>query len=265
MYTNTPKFETANDAWLETLREILYFGNEVNPRGKRTKEILNNSFYFDMNYPVCYHQDRKLSYQFMAAEADWIISGDNTVQGIAGYNKNIAQFSDNGQIFNGAYGPPFQEQLPYIVRSLNQDSTTRQAVMTLWNRRPEPSKDIPCTVSLAWNIRENQLNCHVFMRSSDAWLGLPYDLFNFTMMTCRVGSLIINQQLNLGHMFVTLVSSHLYEEQWAAADDKKHVEPDKLPKPISCQWSEWDQIQYALIICKNNAKDAKLDFWNIRP
>ncbi len=81
---------------------------------------------------------------------------------------------------------------------------------------------MPCTIALFFNLRNGLLNTHVFMRSSDAWLGLPYDAFNFTMITCEVlkqlnADLLPGLHLDLGTQYLTMVSSHLYEQHWDLA------------------------------------------------
>lgn len=264
-------YSSANYAWIGELSHLYNHGEEIAPRGIKTKEILNNCFSFPMQSPVTYHQNRKLSYKFMAGEALWIISGDNSTKGIVPYNKHIAQFSDNGQIFNGAYGPPFQEQVPYITRSLKNDMFTRQAVMTIWNRRPEQSKDIPCTVALSWNIRPNsngdpQLNCHVFMRSSDIWLGLPYDMFNFTMMSYYIGFQIGRADLKPGLVYMNLVSSHLYDNNYAAASKILITKPDKDTFLLPTNFTMWPSLQRSLIMCRDMTYiDKDPTIWRIRP
>lgn len=261
----TPIYDSANTAWFCTLSSILDYGLEVSPRSQLTKELLNNCFAFKMNSPVSYHFTRKLSYKFMAAEALWITSGSNSADDIVPYNKHIAKFSDNGEIFNGAYGPPFNEQLPYVVRSLQEESTTRQAVMTIWNRRPEPSRDIPCTVAMAWNIRDGELNCHVFMRSSDAWLGLPYDMFNFTMMTARVASKL-GFEVEPGLMYMNLVSSHLYEQHWEKSEEIVLAGPENKQLPIPAgSFSDWEFLWRSMMICRDLKEKQSSSFWRIRP
>lgn len=260
-------YKSANEAWHQELYNILENGQTVSPRGMESKEVLNNTFSFPMERPIVHNKQRKLSYKFMAAEAYWIISGDNTVAGIAPYNKHIAQFSDNDVIFNGAYGPPFREQVPYIARTLIKDNYTRQAVMTIWNRRPEDSKDVPCTVALTWNIRGGKLNCHVFMRSSDAWLGLPYDMFNFTMMTYYVGHQLHTESLGVGRMYMNLVSSHLYEKHYSSASKLLIHAPVRHDTPtMPLNYLMWPSLERSLIYCRDSVKPPEdPTIWQIRP
>ena len=233
-------YKNATSAWHHLLHKILSKGVECSPRGMQTKEVLHNSIAMDMNYPILHSPNRKLSFKFLAAEAYWILSGDNRVETIAPYNKNIAAFSDNGEIFAGAYGPSIQLQLPYIVNALRKDVDTRQAVLTIWKPNPAKSKDIPCTVTMAFNIRAGQLNCHVFMRSSDAWLGFPYDVFNFSMVAVKVASMInrtkrkadLTEIIQLGTLYWTAASSHLYEQHY---DKAKHcLENDPIVRNELC-------------------------------
>src|SRR5574343_1365935 len=115
---------TATTAWLTILRRILEHGQPSSPRGQLTKEVPHNSVAFHMRSPVVTVPSRKLSYRFLAAEALWILRGDNSVAGIAPYNKNIAQFSDNSHIFRGAYGQQINHQLDHVVNSLKKDQAS---------------------------------------------------------------------------------------------------------------------------------------------
>ena len=221
--------KSASMMWIDLLAGIMKDGVIVSPRGKLTKEIPQNTISMDMRYPVLLVKNRKLNYQFMAAEAFWILSGDDKVEGIVPWNKHIAEFSDDGKTFFGAYGPMIVNQLNYVVNKLLQDTDTRQAGLTIWRMNPPQTKDVPCTISMFFNIRSGLLNCHVFMRSSDAWLGIPYDIFNFSMvahMVCAMYNIIDNidadearEVLTPGTLYITAASSHIYEQNMVAVGD----------------------------------------------
>jgi thymidylate synthase len=214
---------TANLAWLNTLNMVYDHGQNTDPRGIFTKELMNQSFEIDMRFPIVNIPRRKIHYTFMAAEAYWITSGMSLVEEIAPYNRHISKFSDDGFIFNGAYGPMFANQLEYVVNTLLKDNFSRQAVMTRWHPNPRLSKDIKCTVSLCFYIRQGMLNCTVMMRSNDLWLGRPYDIFNFSMMALKVLTRLNEcyefNKLNLGNLHYNTVSSHIYEQDFDKAKD----------------------------------------------
>ena len=227
-----------NRAWRSALFNVLENGSEVSPRGQRTRELLHSPLVVDMQYPVLTVKSRELNYRFMAAEAYWILTGRNTVKDIAPYNKNISQFSDDGITFAGAYGPEIQRQLNFVVSKLAEDPDTRQAVLTIWKQNPPPSKDIPCTVAMSFMIRDGWLHCHTFMRSNDLWLGTPYDVFNFSMLSTLICARYnrsvksIDQFIRPGFLYLTAASQHLYEQHWETAEKLDYFnlyELDVLP------------------------------------
>lgn len=205
-----------NDVWLKTLEELINTGEKVSPRKNGTRELLAKQTIVPMSHPILTVKERNLNPKFLAAEAYWILSGSNRTEDIVPYLKNIAQFSDNGISFRGAYGPKVIEQLDYIVDSFIIDQDTRQAVLTIWRENPRSSKDIPCTVSMQWIIRKGKLHCNVNMRSSDIWLGWVYDVFNFSMISTWIALVLRSsglswfKNLELGNLYLTAGSQHIY-------------------------------------------------------
>lgn len=224
-----------NATWVQLLNDLLRFGHASAPRGQETYELPQYTLVVDTRRPVLTVPERQLNHRFMAAEAWWILEGRDDVASIVAYNSRIAQFSDNGETFFGAYGPEIAKQLPYVVQKLVDDPSSRQAGLTIWRQNPPATKDVPCTVALFFQLRPvdgvHELNCHAFMRSSDAWLGIPYDVFNFSMLTHYVAG-FLNQRfagmadshelpppplVTPGRLFLTAASSHLYARDAEAA------------------------------------------------
>lgn len=214
---------TTDHVWLNQLNCLLQEPDYItSPRGMKVYERSPWNATFRMWDCVLTVPERKLNYKFMAAEAYWILTGDDRVATIGPYNPHIKNFSDNGVTFFGAYGPKIMDQMPYVVNAFKKDLQTRQAVITIWRESPPETKDVPCTVTLAFQLRNGALNCHVFMRSSDIWLGLPYDVFNFSMVShYLLGKLyqedIVSKNVNVGNLYFTTASSHLYETNFEAA------------------------------------------------
>ena len=210
---------SANEVWLDNIRNIEQFGESVSPRKMASKEIISYCSKVSMSHPVVSIIARKLSFQFMAAEALWILEGDNRVAPLSRYAPSIVNYSDDGDVFYGAYGPQLQPQLNYVIEKLLEDVDTRQAVATIWIRNPDKSKDIPCTISVQWLIRNGKLFCIDTMRSSDLWLGWPYDIFNFTMLTTLIGLELKARglTLDLGGISLQAGSQHLYMRNFDAA------------------------------------------------
>lgn len=274
--TMSSHLPTATRAWLWQLDDIFKRGRPIAPRGKKTIEILHSTFRCSMENPVLYSPKRSLSFKFLAGEAMWILAGDDTVAGIAPYNQHISQFSDDQVSFFGAYGPRINAQLDYVLNKLLDDRETRQAVLTTWRPNPPKTKDVPCTIALGFSIRDDRLSCHAFMRSSDVWLGLPYDVFNFSMVAAKLACFYnmshSTDPVALGDLYLTMASSHLYEENYERA---RACIDDELDNAVSEGTSElsdlvidanWNGIETALLVCRDKIEiNVPKVAWRIRP
>ena len=214
---------TANQSWIRLLRSLSIHGSEANPRSMVTKEILAFQSVIDMNYPIVTVPRRVAAgenfHSFMFAEAHWILTGQNRVSSIKRFSASIERFSDDRIFYHGAYGPKIVDQLTHVVDCLDKDPMSRQAVINIWRENPRVSKDIPCTISVQFVIRDGKLHCFDTMRSSDAWLGWPFDVFNFSMLAWMVLTLLrcrcnsdnhVSVGLELGSLHLTAGSQHLY-------------------------------------------------------
>jgi thymidylate synthase len=148
-------------------------------------------------------------------ELCWYLSGSDSVEAISYY---ISHYNDLKLINNhvpGAYGPRLLHfdrvnQLETIVEMLRRKRWTRRAVIQLFDHRDLASDlpEVPCTCTLQFLWRNNGLGLVVYMRSNDAYLGLPHDIFAFTMMqeliARRVGA-------ELGSYVHVVGSMHIYE------------------------------------------------------
>lgn len=210
-----------NIEWVIKLKEIINKGEISQPRGILVKELLNSHIKVDMKYPILSIPERKLGYKFMARESWYILDGRNDVESITNYSKTIKIFSNNNIFFDGSYGVQILDQISYIIDILAKDQDTRQAVLTIWRPNPRDSKDIPCTISLQWLIRNNTIYCIDNMRSSDIWLGVPYDIHNMTMITGFVMLMLKERGINnlkLGKLYLNAGSQHLYENNFEVAE-----------------------------------------------
>jgi thymidylate synthase len=198
---------SATDSWLSQVKYVLQHGQSA----RDTREILASRISWNLNYPLVTVQNRHANYHFAYAEAAYIISGNNRVEFLTNHGmKSFAKYgTDDGVFQPGAYGPPFVDQVPYILDIFKRDPDTRQAVISIWRPRPYASKDIPCTLTLQFIQRNGEMNVIVNMRSSDVWRGLVYDIFCFSCMAAMVSHYCGPYPLGTGYL--TAGSSHLYD------------------------------------------------------
>lgn len=156
---------------------------------------------------------RNLSYKYAVGELLWYLSGSNKLSSISQYSKAWDKLSDDGETVNSAYGYRIFEkfgfdQWEHVKSLLMVDPNSRQAVIHIKEPNPQKTKDLPCTVSLQYFIRDGKLYATTYMRSNDIWLGFPYDVFTFTCLQIK---LAFELGVEVGTYTHVAGSLHLYE------------------------------------------------------
>lgn len=205
--------------------EILKSGKIVSPRGMLVKEILGTKFVLtNPRNRISYNPVRHMKLSFAIGEFLWYISGSSDCETINYYNRRYHKYSDDGKELNGAYGKRIfgarndKSQWQRIFELLQRDPDTRQAVISIF----APSdlnivtKDVPCTNTIQFFIREDKLHCIVYMRSNDLVWGLPYDIFSFTMMQELMANLL---GIDIGNYVHIVGSLHIYEHHFTLTHD----------------------------------------------
>jgi thymidylate synthase len=227
------------------LAQLMDHGLEAHPRGTTTKELLNyNITLMNPRDRVITFPERNTNTRYLFGEFIWYANGSSHPQGILPYSKFWANITNSGNepgydagTINSNYGNrlfgfndligfdthgepinQWQDTIDLLVR----DKDTRQAVMNIHmpTDRHEGNKDVPCTLTLQWFIREDRLFLIVNMRSNDVILGFTNDVFQFTMLQeCMLVNLKkYYPSLELGYYFHNAGSMHIYDRHFEMAD-----------------------------------------------
>lgn len=152
----------------------------------------------------------------------WYLARSDKLDFIRRYVKQYEEESADGLTVHGAYGPRLFSmrdginQIENVISLLERRDSTRRAVIQIFNAEDiaHEYKEIPCTTTMQFLIREDRLHMVVTMRSNDAFKGLPHDVFCFTMLQEMI-AVRLGKQLGNYHQFVG--SMHLYEPDFEEA------------------------------------------------
>ncbi len=216
-------------------------------------------------YEIC-NPNRKLSKGLMIVEPLQLLAGESNPEQLVAVAPNYAQFLNEKSELDGAYPPRVSRQMPYILDLLERDPETRQAVISIYGERDQhSSKDVPCTETLQFFVRNCKLELLINMRSSDAWLGVPYDLAQFCLLQLAVHAHLrksgkICNDLELGTFTLIAGSSHLYKRDLEKAEQliRESRLNDVQPKEIE---------EYPEILFSESQMYAQevLDVWSGSP
>ena len=230
------QYNDLNHLWYAALKKIKTEGDELDSRAGNTKEILGFQTILTnpLNNILLGFSTRKFSLSYACAELLWYLSMTADISLIEAYAPSYKNYTEDGLAY-GAYGkrwisnpgfiqentaffhPNGKNQVEALIHLLKKKPNTRQAIITMWDSGDllhavlGDHKDLPCTVSLKFYVRNNKLHLIADMRSNDAWLGLPYDIFCFTTLQRIIA---IECELQLGIYIHQAGSEHIYEKNY---------------------------------------------------
>ena len=184
-------------------------------------------------------------------ELCWYLARSKQLDFIEYYIPAYKESAENGEI-PGAYGPRLFNwnginQRANVAARLKKNPNTRRAAIQLFDAADidVKHKDIPCTCTLQFLLRKGELNLIVYMRSNDAYLGLPHDIFCFTMLQEIVARDVSAQLGTYKHVVGSL---HLYDKNQEKAQQflNEGFQPTTLFMPEMPAGDPWPAINSLL-------------------
>lgn len=152
----------------------------------------------------------------------WYLSGDNRLEFIEYYIPKYREESEDGETVRGGYGRrlfahPSHNQVRSLIETLKSGPDTRRGVLQIFEADDTSRrfKEAPCTLALQFLVRRKRLHLMVTMRSNDAFLGLPHDVFCFTMLQEIVARAL---EIEIGEYKQFVGSLHLYDKDRPGAE-----------------------------------------------
>ena len=220
------EFASLDDAFVWIINSILKRGEDIAPRGIPTSEVRALSISIaNPRRRYISLPPRRWSFGYALGEFCWHARGSSNVEEISFYSRRWREMSDDGRSIRGScYGAQIfqardrgESQWHLVRRVLDADPASRRATFAFsdgMNADLLRSRDINCATTLQFYVRANKLEAIATMRSNDVILGLPYDIFLFTMLQ-EMMAVELGLELGSYHHFVG--SMHVYKSnlEWA--------------------------------------------------
>jgi thymidylate synthase len=225
--TNTRnRFDSLDDAFRWVVEAIVRDGEPVAPRSVSTKEL--RGIFISISDPRRRYVSlapRRWSFAYALGEFCWHARGSAKLDEISFYSKRWEQMSDDGETIAGSsYGAkifaakhPLESQWDVVKTALKSDLSSRRSVLYFGeplSAASARSRDVSCATSLQLLVRQNKVEAVATMRSNDAMIGLPYDVFLFTMLQELMA---VSLHLDVGPYHHFVGSMHIYESELDAA------------------------------------------------
>jgi thymidylate synthase len=219
----------ADAAYVQTLSDVLEKGEELSAgetlsvgSGRKSKELLDYALILqNPRERLVWNPRRRLSLPGAIARFVWMMAANDRLKDIEFYWGNkVSAFSDDGVLVLGSnYGQrmlnprPGVNQVVAIIDRLKEDLATRRAAISIYGAEDSVRKshDIPCAFGLMFHVRQASLHSSVLMRSNNAFILMPYNIFEFSLLAEAVAAEL---KLPLGSMFYLAGSMHVYQENY---------------------------------------------------
>lgn len=202
----------------------------VESRVGRCREIIGHHYVLTDPRNCWAGSRRKASLGYGFAELLWYLSGKDTLDMLGAYAPSYVNYTNDGRA-RGAYGYRWYNNPGVVIKGkemsslmaavhlLTKNPDDRRCVVAMWDAgdifealRGE-WKDIPCTLSLQFLVRDDRLHLIVTMRSNDHWMGGVYDPFTFCQLQLIVAAAL---KLMPGTYTHNVGSYHIYERNWSS-------------------------------------------------
>ena len=226
--------------YLDLLRLALEQGVARGDRtGTGTRAIFGHQMRFDLadGFPLL--TTKKLHLRSIIHELLWFLKGDTN---IAYLHENGVTIWDEWADEKGDLGPVYGyqwrswpapdgrhiDQIANVLREIRENPTSRRLIVSAWNPALVDEMALPpCHCLFQFHVAEGRLSCQLYQRSADIFLGVPFNIASYALLTMMVAQV---SGLQPGDFVHTLGDAHLYENHVAQAREQLARTPKPLPK-----------------------------------
>lgn len=228
--------------YLELLDHVLTFGTE---KTDRTGTGTLSCFGYQMRYPLSNGfpllTTKKLHTRSIFAELLWFISGATNVRWLHEQGVTIwDEWADGGGDLGPIYGYQWRswpspdgrqiDQLARVIESIKTNPDSRRHVVSAWNVGDLDEMALPpCHVMFQFYVANDRLSCQLYQRSADIFLGVPFNMASYALLTHMVAQVC---GLGVGDFVHTLGDAHLYLNHVEQARLQLTRDPRPLPTLI---------------------------------
>ena len=225
--------------YLDLLRHILKEGHEKGDRtGTGTISTFGYQMRFDLSKGFPLLTTKKIHLKSVIYELLWFLTGDTNVKflqdhGVRIWNEWADPDGDLGHIYGYQwrswpdYNGGFIDQISEAVRTIKENPDSRRIIVSSWNVADIPNMNLPpCHSLFQFYVSEGKLSLQLYQRSADSFLGVPFNIASYallTMMTAQVCG------LQPGEFIHTLGDVHIYLNHLEQVHTQLQREPRPLP------------------------------------
>jgi len=229
-------------AYLDLLRHVLEHGTQKMDRtGTGTQSVFGWQMRFDLadGFPLV--TTKKLHLKSIVHELIWFLRGDTNTAYLKQHGVSIwDEWADANGDLGPVYGRQWRawptadggvvDQIRWVVEEIRRNPDSRRLIVSAWNVGELPKMALmPCHTLFQFYVAHGKLSCQLYQRSGDIFLGVPFNIASYALLTHMVAQVC---GLGVGDFVHTLGDAHLYNNHVEQARLQLSREPRPLPKLV---------------------------------
>ena len=228
--------------YLDLLREIMEEGVVKSDRtGVGTKSIFGHQMRFDLSESFPLLTTKKVHLRSIIHELLWFISGDTNIAYLHDNRVTIwDEWADEKGDLGPVYGKQWRswdtpdgrsiDQLAEVVETIKRNPDSRRMIVCAWNPSDVDKMALPpCHCFFQFYVAEGRLSCQLYQRSADTFLGVPFNIASYALLTMMIAQVC---GLQVGEFIHTTGDTHIYLNHFDQVREQLSREPRPLPRMV---------------------------------
>jgi thymidylate synthase len=226
--------------YLDLMQHVLDNGVDKNDRtGTGTKSVFGHQIRFDLSKGFPLITTKKCHLRSIIHELLWFLKGDTNIKYLT---DNGVRIWDEWADKNGDLGPIYGyqwrswpsasgkhvDQIMQLIQQIKKNPDSRRLIVSAWNVGEIENMALPpCHAFFQFYVANGKLSCQLYQRSADIFLGVPFNISSYALMTMMIAQVC---DLELGDFVHTFGDAHIYSNHFEQANLQLSRKPKSLPK-----------------------------------
>jgi thymidylate synthase len=227
------------ESYHQLLRHIMDTGVDKGDRtGTGTRSVFGYQMRFDLNAGFPLVTTKRIHWKSVVHELLWFIRGEGNINYLHQHGVTIW---DEWARPDGSLGPVYGvqwrawpapngqaiDQLQQVIADIKRNPDSRRHIVSAWNVADIPNMALPpCHVLFQFYVADGKLSCQLYQRSADVFLGVPFNIASYALLTHMVAQVC---GLGVGDFIHTLGDTHIYSNHFAQVQEQLGRQPYPLP------------------------------------
>jgi len=225
--------------YLDLMKHVLDHGTRKNDRtGTGTTSIFGAQLRFDLTTGFPLLTTKKVHLKSIIHELLWFLKGETNTRYL---KENGVTIWDEWADAKGNLGPVYGyqwrswptpdgghiDQITQVIEHINKNPDSRRMIVSAWNVADLPKMALlPCHAFFQFYVADGKLSCQIYQRSADMFLGVPFNIASYALLTLMVAQVC---GLKAGELVHTFGDTHLYLNHFEQAREQLSRSPRRLP------------------------------------